>query len=736
MGSPVFEVDPEILSAFFDESEEMLSDLDSLIVELESRPEDVDLINQIFRPFHSLKGNSAFFGLVAVKNLAHELETLLDHARQHRLIIGSDGISLLLRGLDEFKRLLAGARDGAVEETLSEEAEAIVKIAQEMSNGGSDTPAECTPSDVEDVLSWIDNLDESVKASAPQDTIGRLSKFVEVTSGEQCADNSKSSSSSATNEIEELTEILDAPIDVKLDDARTLRVGELLDWMLESAKPTVKDAVKEMRDQYMLFTGTAVGFDDLLQASLKEQLVVIASQFIHIDSAAGSLNENEAESGASAIAGESISKSGSEGSSPAQTVKKKGPANSKSAPARSQTIRVATDSLDEFMRSVGELITVAEGFDLANRRLRGAGIQMDILRDLDTTIRGFRELSEELLENVAAVVRVPLTGVLGRVPRMTRDLATSLSKEVAVEITGEEIMVDRTTVEILEDPFTHLIRNAVDHGLETPEERRASGKSETGTLRIEAREIGGTLEISIKDDGKGIDPQVIREKAVERGFTTESEAQSMSDRESLQLIFQPGFSMAKEVSDVSGRGVGMDVVRSNIQKADGEITIDSTPGEGTTLIVRIPIERAVVVMEGIIVRFGSQFFIVPVEKIKRMLQLEGSNMATVAGRAKMLNTNEKLYPVLRPFGIEASKSQTDDQHLNALIIVESLGNEIALHADEILGQQRFLLKRLSGVYSNLPGVAGAALLGDSSVALVLRPDDLGEMIDRQDVVAA
>jgi two-component system chemotaxis sensor kinase CheA len=325
-----------------------------------------------------------------------------------------------------------------------------------------------------------------------------------------------------------------------------------------------------------------------------------------------------------------------------------------------------------------------------------------------------------------AVRRVPLKGILQKLPRTVRDLAKDLDKQVDLELEGQMVQIDKSLIEALEAPVTHMVRNCVDHAIEPPAARRAAGKPESGTVRVRAQADEETFRLTISDDGRGLDADALRAKAVEKGQISEAQADAMTDEEAYQLIFGAGVSTAKTVTDVSGRGVGMDVVRSNIAEANGSIEIQSAKGEGTTFTITLPMTVTLLVVDGLLAAVGGETYIIPLTEVKESLKPERQDISTVSGAGEVVNVRGRLYPLLRLHRLFGTAARHTDPWETVVVLVEANGHSCALLVDDLLGQQSVVLKELSDYFGRLEILRGGAILGDGSVGLVLDVEALLE----------
>jgi len=571
-----YDVDPELLSNFLDESEESIATLDSLFVELEQQPKDKEIIGSIFRVAHSIKGLAAFLNLKAIKDLTHDLENVLDNLRDDTLCVNSTIIDCLLTGFDELSNMLARVRAG--------------KSQVEDENK------------LQDLLNEIKHFSDSNIRGEDRDISTALD---DVASGVELI----------SEQVEELDGVQD----------------EILEEVVESKRDKTKDVA---------------------------------------------------------------------------------------AATTGRTMRVSEEKVDVFMNYVGDLIEISESFNLLQKRIDANSDRQFAAEFKDVNSR-FNQLSDKLQKSLLAIRKVPAKNLAQKVPRMVRDLANSLSKEVEVEITGQGVQIDKSMMEALESPINHLVRNCVDHGIETPEERKKAGKNEIGMVRIDIAEHGEDVIIKIEDDGAGIDPEKIRTKAIQMGLVTAEQAAELNDRDVLQFIFSSGFSTAKKVSDVSGRGVGMDVVRTNVESLKGSIDLQSTLGQGSTVTLRLPSSLAVLVVNSMLVSVGDQQYIIKIEDIYEALRPQAKEIITVQGCAECLHIQGQIYPLIRLHELFGVETEFTDPTEATVIVAESKDSRGAILVDRILGQQRAVVKELDKQFSYINTIAGTAILPNTRVGLVL-----------------
>lgn len=386
--------------------------------------------------------------------------------------------------------------------------------------------------------------------------------------------------------------------------------------------------------------------------------------------------------------------------------------------AAGRTMRVSEEKVDAFMNYVGDLIEISESFNLLQTRIdsnsdtRLAGE----FKDINTS---FNQLSDKLQKSLLAIRKVPARNLVQKIPRMVRDLANSLGKNVQVEVAGEGIQIDKSMIEALESPINHLVRNCVDHGIEIPQQRKKAGKKETGIVRIDITDRGEEIIIKIEDDGAGIDPEKIRKKAIRMGLITDEQAAQLNEIDVLKFIFSSGFSTAEKVSDVSGRGVGMDVVRANVESLKGSIDLQSTLGRGLTVTLKLPSSLTVLVVNGMLVSVGNQQYIIKVEDIHEAIRPRAEDITTIQGDAECIYTHGQIYPLIRLHELFGVETDCTDPTKATVILAESKDVRGAILVDRILGQQRAAVKELNKQFSYINTVSGTAILANTRVGLVL-----------------
>ncbi len=653
-------------AAFFEESRENLDAMETGLLALESGSADAETINVVFRAAHSIKGGSATFGFTAISQLTHQLETLLDEARSGRRQLDVDAIGALLVSGDALRGLLRAAEHGdAIDEVGLKQAHD--GLAKMM---GRDPVASAAKT-------------EAKSADIEQWRIGFKPAPSLFLSGN--------------------------------DPLRILRElgshGELGVTCLDTALPSFSQL-----DPYEAY----LAWDLMLPGSVPRSAIDEAFAWV----------EDQCELAIEAIpASSAIAPPPMPMPMPGETennVVALDPRNTRTAATDTgdTSIRVAVNKVDALINLVGELV-------ITQAMLRQRSTQLDPVAN-EMLLSGLEQLdrnTRDLQEAVMGVRMLPVEFAFSRFPRMVRDLATRLDKKVRLRTSGEATELDKGVIEKIVDPLVHLVRNAIDHGLELPAERRAAGKDETGTISLNAQHQGGHIIIEISDDGRGLDRERILRKAAERGLPV---ADNATDAQVWDLVFHPGFSTAEQLTDLSGRGVGMDVVKKNIAALGGQVEIRSKKGAGTTVSIRLPLTLAI--LDGMTVAVGGEVFILPLNAVVESLQPAHGDVRTIAGEARVLRVREDYLPLVdlaAQFGL--SGRSTPSQGTPIAVVVESDGQHLALEVDDLLGQQQVVVKNLEANYRRVQGISGATILGDGRVALIV---DVGGLAQSQRLPAA
>lgn len=668
---------------FFEESFEGLDVMESGLLNMDPGAADVEEINAIFRAAHSIKGGSGTFGFMNVSDFTHVMETLLDEMRDGRRQVAADAVEVLLQSVDVLREMLTAARDGGSADEArakAQYAELQRVLADKHAGDTAAEPAKPASPEIHEVhpVGWKivfrPHPHLMRTGNDPLRIIRELATLGELTA------NCDISELPAFEEFEPEDSYLSW--DLRLQEpADKSQIDDIFEWVEDDCDFAVVPVMPEGYDPTATVAPPAASARVEPETQSKPHLSEVPPPE---ERRVTDERRNDAE-------------------------RRKAPAVA--AAGGSSSIRVDIHKIDALINMVGELVITQSMLGML-----GEDFEISRVERLREGLTQLERHTRELQESVMQIRMVPISFSFSRFPRLVHDLSSKLNKKIDLKMSGENTEVDKTVIEKIGDPLVHLVRNSLDHGIEKPEERLAAGKPETGTVRLSASHRGGNIVIEIRDDGRGLPRDKILKKAVERGLVKADDI--LSDKDIYDLIFQPGFSTADQVSDVSGRGVGMDVVRRNINELGGAIEIESTPGKGSAIIIRLPLTLAI--LDGQTVRIGSETYIVPLVSIVESIQIQESMLNTVVGRGETFTLREEYLPVVRMhevFGIENhdAKRLTD----GILVVVEGEGRKCGLFVDDLLGQQQVVIKSLEANYRKVEGLSGATILGDGSVALIL-----------------
>ncbi|AXO89114.1 chemotaxis protein CheA [Pseudomonas parafulva] len=730
-----FGADEEILQDFLVEAGEILEQLSEQLVELESRPDDADLLNAIFRGFHTVKGGAGFLQLNELVECCHIAENVFDILRKGERRVDAELMDVVLEALDTVNSMFGQVRERS--EITPATPELLAALARLAEPAGEDVAApavveapaaveppaaseDITDTEFEQLLDSLDAVKAQAEAAEQAPVEAASGNADEITDaefeslldqlhgkGQFSPDVAESDTPAAVSPASD--EITDSEFEALLDQLHgkgTFAADGLPKAEAAAGAPAAEPAGEHITDHE---------FEALLD------------QLHGKGKFSGDAVAAEAPAAATAVAPTPAAKAES------KPVAKPAPAAAKpaaAAPARAAapaadkhgaseaetTVRVDTARLDEIMNMVGELVLVRNrlvrlGLNSGDEAMSKAVSNLDVVTaDLQTAVMKTR--------------MQPIKKVFGRFPRLVRDLARQLKKEINLELVGEETDLDKNLVEALADPLVHLVRNAVDHGVETPEEREASGKARTGRVVLSAEQEGDHILLSISDDGKGMDPNVLRAKAVEKGLMDKDAADRLSESDCYNLIFAPGFSTKTEISDVSGRGVGMDVVKTKISQLNGSINIFSAKGQGSKIVIKVPLTLAI--MPTLMVMLANQAFAFPLVNVNEIFHLDLSRTNVVDGQEVVI-VRDKALPLfyLKRWLVQ---DQQHEEQLEGHVVILSVGTQrIGFVVDQLVGQEEVVIKPLGKMLQGTPGMSGATITGDGRIALIL---DVPSMLKR------
>ena len=681
--------------SFFTESAEHVETMESGFLELEQRPQDLDLLNRIFRAAHSVKGNAGMFNFTAIAELTHKMENVLDLMRNEKLSVTPEGVDVLLRSLDGLKSLLDAAQGGAdVDEAVIKGLEQELQACQDggVANDSTEKPAASANPTADQAPVWrlikIDwvPLPELFQRGLDPAQIFKELHDLGMVKVLQVQTDQIPPLENMDPERCYLSWNIELETDVSLD-----KVEAVFDFVRDGSELTISDCAPKQAEPYK-----RVG------EILVEEGVVTPGELS--DSLAKQKPLGEILVEEKKVTPQQIDKALQK-----QKQQKK---------PESVSIRVDTEKIDKLINLVGELvITQSMITDL------GEKFTMSQLPVLQERIVQLERNTREIQERVMSIRMMPIGSAFHRFPRLVRDLAGKSGKQIQLVMSGEETELDKTLIEAIGDPLTHLVRNSADHGLEGPEERVNNGKPERGTVHLHAYHDGGNICIAVEDDGRGLNREKIVKKAIERGLIADGAA--MSDEEVYQLIFRAGFSTADTITDVSGRGVGMDVVKRNIEGLGGSVSIQSTPGKGSKLTLKLPLTLAII--DGMTVRVGEDNFIIPLITVTESIRPKPNDLQRIVGKGEVVNLRGEWVPMVRLYEAFNVTPEYTDPAEALLVIVEAENRRVAVLVDELTGQQQVVIKSLEENFRKVEAISGATILGDGQVALILDVPGLAKL---------
>jgi two-component system chemotaxis sensor kinase CheA len=743
----------EFVDAFLEESREELEDIDALLLSLKEKAEakvfDEEAVNTIFRTFHTIKGTAAFLEFREIEVLAHEAETLLMEYRDKKKYFSLDFIDFIFKIADFFRLLMEKVEETSKDNGLEEERKELIdeiedqlkifSYSKELPQSKEEDPSldllqmTLTPEMKQSFISEADELLEGVEQALlnirrdPEslaEHVGECFRFMHsfkgncglfnLTDTETLAhrietilgDFKEGKLPASTQSVDELLSSLDVLRNSvsEFSEKDVAKIENLEDLLVTLDKLRDSDPEEEAKKGFGKLGEILVArgdvAPDLVEEAVRRQNLPLGEILVEMGAASP-------EAVKEAVTAQETCET------TAKKVRKK---------IKRQDIRVDISKLDNLMNLVGELV-IAQIMVSNHKDLQGLE-----LRDFEKAAHHLNRITLDLQDVSMSIRMVPVGQAFKKINRLVHDTARKAEKKIRLEISGEDTEVDKTVLELISDPLVHLVRNAVDHGIDAVEERRRLGKSETGLIRLSARQESGEVLISVEDDGRGLDREKILIKALERSLLSEEEAQEMSDQEVFSLIFEPGFSTAEKVTDISGRGVGMDVVKKNIAQLNGHIDVESTLEKGTIFTVRIPLTLAIV--EGMIVRVGNTKYIIPILSAHESIVPTPEIISRTMSGEELLEVHGKFISILRLHEIFGKFSEKRKLTEGFLVVVKAHGKSLALFVDEILGQHQTVIKSLSRYLGDLPGISGCTILSDGEVCLILDIKSLQKLLQK------
>lgn len=782
----------QFYQVFFDETDEHLSEMESLLLELDVDQPDLEKLNAIFRAAHSIKGGAGTFGFTDMARVTHVLETLLDRLRKQELKPEVEMVDAFLEAGDVLRAQLEAHREGGeyrderIEQVCHRLEALTVGKAQPAGDVQADEPGPDHPAasgeDASAGTGWRIQFDPVTAGIAADDTLNALADGLAELGQLQRVDEATGRpyrwvlSADGPLAAERILEVFDFVCDTQHIRVEPVPVSEEAagdpGYGLFDAAPGTPEETKP-DPGYGLFedapgAAEVVGSGMTPEAAAEEAGYGFFSESPGTPESSGEIQEegyglfgnapgseqvrtraeqDRAEAaqgyglfdpspghpqGTGGGQGNMEDPAAAKGTGPAGAAGNASPPTggqerrqgSGGPPRKSgggdSSIRVSVEKVDQLINLVGELVITHAMLAESASRLDPVAHE-NIFNGLSNLERNSRDLQQAVM----SIRMMPISFVFNRFPRVVRDTAANLKKKVSLKLVGEETELDKGLIERLADPLNHLVRNSIDHGLEAPEKRRAAGKPETGEITLRASHQGGNIVVEVADDGGGLNREKLLAKAAERGVPV---SESPSDKEVWQLIFAPGFSTADQVTDISGRGVGMDVVRRNIEQMNGRVDIDSAPRQGTRITIRLPLTLAI--LDGMSVRLGEEIFILPLTAIRESIQPRPEQLKTVSGQGRVLQVGDEYLPLIllqEVFSLGSPAQRIED---SIIVLVDTGQGRAALVVDELMAQQQVVIKSLETNYRKVEGVSGATILGDGRVALILDVDELLRLSQR------
>jgi len=655
-------------STYIEESHEGLEVMESKLLELDSGTADKEAINSIFRAAHSIKGGGATFGFADISDFTHVVETLLDEIRNGKRDINHEAIVLFLTSVDVIRDMLTASQQG-IEIDQARASEVKQQLEKMLDTPSDDTATAAEPEDNCSTSGWKIHFVPFPEMLARGNDVVRMLR-----------------------ELEDL-----GTLDVKADVAKLPALEDLnpeechIGWDIILSGTATRDQINEI----------FVWVEGDCELTITPLLDTNQSGSVPDHDAKP---ENKADNAADVTPIKQVLQ-------PKQTPLNASPAAERRVPGtESSSIRVDIEKIDALINMVGELV-------ITQSMLSQLGEDFDMSR-CEKLLHGLGQLernTRELQESVMRIRMIPISFAFNRFPRMIHDMCGKFGKKIELKLTGESTELDKTVMEKIGDPLVHLVRNSLDHGIELPDLRVAAGKPEFGTVHLNAYHQGGNIVIEITDDGAGLNKDKIFAKAVEKGLVESGAV--LQDEKIYELLFQPGFSTAEQVTDISGRGVGMDVVKKNIQALGGSVEVATELGSWTKFNIRLPLTLAI--LDGQLICVGKETYIIPLISIIESLQIDQKSVSAIAGKAELYKLRDEYIPIIRfhhVFGVHTDTLSLDD---GLLVVVEGNGSKAALLVDDLLGQQQVVIKSLETNFKKVDGVSGATILGDGTVALIL-----------------
>lgn len=663
----------EIYEGFLVETNELLDNISQDLMILENEPEDLDLLNRIFRSFHTIKGTSSFMGFDSIAKITHHAEDILNKLRKSELRVNQPIIDVLLEVYDWIVRLLS-------------------KIQED-----DDSP-----------VNYQDTIEKIEQLKSGNYIEDDSKKELKITSSEDekvIVQEQTNSGESVLESVLENKELFSKQGDFTDDELALIEKAFAEVNQSFKNQPINKEEINNDKDNLSIEIEQIRNYKIQNEEKIEDEKVIINNENIELESNENNINivlkQNNIQ----------------QEKQPTKTEEKK------STNISTETIRVDVHRLETLMDLSGELVLGRNRLSQLSSILTNYIEDKEQLKNLEETTTQIDFITSEIQSAVMRMRMVPIGKLYQKAPRIVRDLAKEFGKKINLIVKGEETEIDRGIIEELNDPLVHMIRNSCDHGIEAPEERIKAGKPEVGTIILDADQEGNNIVLKITDDGKGMDPEKLKAKAVEKGLITYEQSLQMTAREAFQLIFAPGFSTAAKVSAVSGRGVGMDVVRTNIHKLKGIIDIESQIGKGTTFTIKLPLTLAII--QGLLVKVQDETYAIPLSSVVEVVALDPNQVSTI-NTQEVIRVRQEILPIVRLDKV--LKTSVISQSLDKRYVVNvGLGvKRVGLVVEELLGQQEIVIKSLGDYLGSISGIAGSTIMGDGKVIMII---DVAQLLD-------
>ncbi len=690
----------EIFNNFLAEATETLQSLEKDLLRLEQSPDDREIIDNIFRGMHSLKGNCSLFGITGIKMMAHCLESLMSRVRDKEMEMNTEITNIVLRGMDHLKSMFAILQRTLKEEQLTpKQEEYITELNSLLESGGEERVNENLRIELLKFLNRQE-IKEHLETDEPmREMLGVIRRTAPKLLADRRTNVGDPLMLDGLDVSREYYSVLGILADVETgkssENYSAIVFGELESLLSrhgEQGQNEPMELLQNLRDDLEMLYHDETGFDDILAQITQEAWLKYRAMLWQIKPEPAGKPAGYPQNGA--------------GTEPAEHI-------------RGRQIKVDQGALDKTIDMAGELVTISEFFNYLQTQF-AEGDKARTMNSLKDAISSLQELSESLSRDLYEIRKVPIGEAFQNLPRMVRDMQIALGKRVRLVIEGEDTAVDKSFVAKIETVLVHMIRNSIDHGLELPEERRQAGKDEEGTIRLVSAPQGGMLAVAVEDDGRGIDPAKIRRILVAKGIMSHAEAEALPEKELLMQIFAPGFSSAEQVTETSGRGVGMDVVLSTVQDIGGSIKLENQPGKGLTVRMTIPFTHTTLIQKGLAVGVGKTVFLIPVESVLESFRPNKQDIYSIEKNAEVINRRGEIVRLVRLHRLLGIKGKSENPEDGILVMVQRKKAKACFLVDYVIGQRQIIYKPLGVRTLRHPSpFEGVSVYDGSRLAMIL-----------------